>query len=431
MTKEKSREASESFLWGVATSAFQIEGYVRNDMTDWEAQGRFRKNGKDPRYEHAVGHWQKWREDFDLLKQLHVNAYRFSVEWARIQPERNRFDEQALDQYERMVDRLLELDIVPMLTLHHFTHPCWFHDKTPWHEPQSVEAFLVYVDKVLRRLGDRIRFYITINEPVVWVLAAYGDAQFPPGYKNFDYIMRALHHLLRAHKESYACIKRYQSAASVGLAKNFIIFRPRQKVNLLHQGLVYLCHSFYNLLLLEAFKKNRLKFRVPFLFHYDEAVRLENCLDFWGVNYYYRLHMGLNWSLQQPIDMHFNRNPVEGNSDLGWEIYADGLWEVLRWVRETGKPMYITENGIADRDDRLRKSYLQHHLRVVNKAVQKGYPLKGYFHWSLLDNYEWLEGREARFGLIGVDYSNSLRRTLRESGQYYSQWIKNFNPTKK
>ncbi|MGB5138852.1 MAG: family 1 glycosylhydrolase, partial [Candidatus Zixiibacteriota bacterium] len=184
------------FLWGVSTSAFQIEGQIENDITDWEKLGRFRTGGEDPLYQRAADHWQRWEQDFGLLKSLGVNSYRFSVEWARIEPERGKFDAAALDQYSRMLDRLLELGITPMLTLHHFTHPTWFHHETPWHSPESVDAFTEFSRRVIERLGVRVPLFITINEPMVWLLAGYLDAKFPPGERDVHRLADALHNML-------------------------------------------------------------------------------------------------------------------------------------------------------------------------------------------------------------------------------------------
>lgn len=392
-------------------------------MTAWEARGGFHENGKHPRYDNAVEHWRRWPDDFELLKALNVNAYRFSMEWARIQPTPGQVDPTALDQYERMIDRLLELQITPMLTLHHFTHPEWFHKTSPWHERRSVETFCEFANKIVERVADRISLFVTFNEPLVWALAAYGDAKFPPGEKDFDKLFLAVHNMMLAHAETYDLIKSKNPEASVGIAKNFVIFKALRAWNLLDHGLVYLCDGFYNQLLLRAFQRNRLRFHFPFLVNYAAPIALEDRIDFWGVNYYYRLRLRFKMKMNDPISMSFQETSDEGISDLGWEVYSRGLWDVLNLVRSTGKPIYITENGIADADDRLRQQFLSKHLSVVQRAIKKGIPVKGYFHWSLMDNYEWLEGRHARFGLYAVDYSDNKRRLLRDSGRWYADFI--------
>ena len=412
------------FLWGVATSAFQIEGHLTNDMTDWENLGHFNENGQTSLYGCAVNHWERWQADLQLLKQLNVNAYRFSMDWGRIQPERNYFDETALAQYDQMVDELIELDIIPMLTLHHFTHPTWFHQSTPWHLPESIEVFFTYAQKLIEIFSDRIKLFITFNEPLVWALAAYGDAKFPPGENNMQLMMKALSHILKAHKKTYEMIKANDAESMVGIAKNFIIFQPQRSWNLLDVGLSQRIHYFYNLMLLNSFKTNRLKIHLPTVLHYDEDIELNDTIDFWGLNYYYRLFVKFQMKPELPFVLNSIHRSGEGMSDLDWEIYSNGLDQILTWLKQTGKPVVITENGIADRSDKKRTEFLKSHLSVVEKTRQKGYPLFGYFHWSLMDNYEWLEGNSARFGLYEVDYTDNYNRLLRKSGEFYSRYIK-------
>ncbi len=413
----------KQFLWGAATSAFQVEGSLENDMTEWERQGRFSGNGKDLSYAEAAGHWQKWQEDFALLKTLDLNAYRFSMDWGRVEPQPGQFDEHALDQYSRMVDRLLELGIEPMLTLHHFTHPKWFHEKSPWHREESVERFAVFSRKISKGFSDRISLFITFNEPLVWLLAAYGEGKFPPGEKDLQLLVDALQNILKAHVIAYDILKTANPQAQVGIAKNLIVFNPQRSWHLLDRGLTFKIHNFYNTMLLNAFERNRLYFKFPFLLNIDFRMPLSDKLDFWGINYYYRLHIRFRPHLAAPFSMSFLPRSGEGVSDLGWEIYAKGLWQVMSWIRKTGKPFYITENGIADKQDSHRAAFLKAHLKYVKKALEKNLPLRGYFHWSLLDNYEWLEGKSACFGLYRVDYENGLHRSIRKSGEYFRDYI--------
>jgi beta-glucosidase len=392
-------------------------------MTDWEQAGKFKRNGMDPVYDNAVDHWLRWEEDFDLLKKLNVNAYRFSMDWGRIQPQPDSFDEQALAQYGRMVDRLLELQITPMLTLHHFTHPQWFHEKSPWHQPAAIEAFVGFAEKIAARFAAQIPLFITFNEPIVWLLAAYGDGCFPPGIKDLNLLMTALKHILQAHRRAYDIIKKYNPQAEVGIANNFIVFRPERTWNLLDRGVYALIHNFYNQMILSAFRQNRLRIRLPFLIRYDTPLDLDNRIDFWGVNYYYRLHVRFRLRRQNPFQLSNRSHSGEGLSDLDWEIYARGLGEVLDWLKSSGKPVYITENGIADHRDKYRQDFIKSHLVIVRKYLKRNYPLKGYFYWSLMDNYEWLEGNRACFGLYEVDYNNGKERKLRPSGEFYSAYI--------
>ncbi len=420
--KSNRTKPPEKFLWGVATSAFQIEGFLRNDMTEWETQGGFRQGGKDPRYADAAAHWRLWEKDFSRLTELGVNAYRFSMAWGRIEPHRGQFDAAAMAQYDRMVDRLLEMQITPMLTLHHFTHPAWFHHETPWHTPEAVDTFCGFAEKIVNRFGDRIHLFVTLNEPLVWLLAAYGDGKFPPGEKDPEKLGPALKHMLEAHGRVYDLIKARNPDAQAGIAKNLIVFRPERLWHPLDHGINFLIHRFYNRMIFDAFRTNLLKIRFPFLVNYQEKLALKNRIDFWGINYYYRLHTHFSSDINRPMLLNFIDREGLGMSDLGWEIYPAGLWEAIQWVRRTGKPFYITENGIADAGDRLRQDFIQRHLKIAEQAVEAGYPLHGYFHWSLLDNYEWLEGNSARFGLYAVGHDQ--QRTLRPGGKLYRDYLK-------
>ncbi len=392
-------------------------------MTEWEARGGFRQVDKNPLYQNGSAHWKRWQEDFRLLKQIGVNAYRFSVEWARIEPERGQINRAALDQYERMIDQLLEFGIEPFLTLHHFTHPVWFHDQTPWTSELAKEAFCRYADILLNRFGDRIRHWITFNEPLVWVLAAYGDAKFPPGKINLMEMMLALKNMLNTHVCLYRQIKSAFPAAQVGIAKHFIIFTGRRNRFPIDRSLARLLHVFFNEMIPGAFKSNRLKFRFPLLFNFDEYLALDDQIDFWGVNYYYRMQASFRLNLKRPIHLGFKNISGEGLTDMGWEIYSEGLYRVLKQVGSYGKDIYITENGIATMDDKQRIAFVNAHIRQMLKAQQKGLPVRGYFYWSFLDNYEWLEGKSKRFGMVHVDYTKNFSRTLKPAALHYAQLI--------
>lgn len=413
----------QNYLWGVATSAYQIEGRIDNDMLRWETSGRFRRGDFNPLVGDACDHWQRWENDFRLLKDLGVNSYRFSIEWARVEPEPGQFNRHALDQYSRMIDRLLEHGITPMLTLHHFTHPVWFHTRSPWHAASSLGAFTRLTEHITNRLLDRIPLVVTINEPLVWLLAAYADAKFPPGYRDLNLVMMALHNMLLAHRDAYDMIKSRYPSVRVGIANNFIVFKRARLNHLFDRRLKPMIHRFYNLMIPEAFLYNRLHFHFPLVLSYDRTIDLDDKIDFWGVNYYYRLHVRFRFSLERPFEMMFIPRSGNGLSDLGWEIYPKGLRKVCDWLRFTGKPLYITENGVAAEDDRLRLEFLKKHLDVIDRALQDGLPIRGYFHWSLLDNYEWLEGTRARFGLYRTDFNNRLARTLKPSGEWYREYI--------
>jgi len=421
--KESLPAAKDPFYWGVATSAFQIEGHLENDMTVWEKQGGFRQNGKDPQVGQAADHWHRWRQDFDLLSKLSVNAYRFSIEWARLEPQPGCFDDKALAVYRDMLIDLQKRGITPFLTLHHFTHPVWFHQQCPWHKKESVIAYLTYIEKVIKMAAPFVDWYLTFNEPQVWALGAYADAKFPPGEKDFKKMMTAIYHMLNAHSAAYRLIKKIKPEAMIGIAKNFIVFRALNKSNPLDKALTRSIRYFYNHMVLNAFTNNQLEIRFPPLLNFNHAIELDNRIDFWGINYYYRMHVYFRLGLGMPFGLKFIDRSGEGLSSLGWENHSRGLYKTTKQLAKTGKPILITENGIACENDDERIAFLKNHYRILKKIKKKGIDLRGYFYWTFIDNYEWLEGKAARFGLIRVDYEKQLERSEKPSAAFYRDHI--------
>ncbi len=409
----------KKFLWGVGTSAFQIEGNIENDFTDWESKGNFKNANSDPRYENGSNHWKLWETDFEYLKELNVNSYRFSIEWARIEPERNKYSEKAILKYHKMIDKLIEMGIEPIITLHHFTHPKWFHTLSPWTDESSVDIFTKFANKIIKEFAHKIKYWITFNEPLVWALAAYGDAKFPPGQKDLYKVMNVINHILYAHIRIYDMLKEANPNTSIGIAKHFIIFKEARNL-FFDKKLVNKLHSFFNIMMLEAFKTNTLEFNFPLILKYTSFIPLDNKIDFWGINYYYRLHAKFKINYKNPMEL-FAKEPA---TDMGWAIYPKGLRKIIKLVAKYGKEMIITENGIATEDESLRIKFIKKHLKIVKAQMQKKKLLVGYLYWSLLDNYEWLEGKSKRFGLIHVNYKNNFERTLKPAAFVYAKFIK-------
>ena len=407
------------FLWGVSTSAFQIEGNIQNDFTDWEKEGKFKINGLNPVYENGSNHWDLWETDFEYLKELNVNSYRFSIEWARIEPLRNEYSREAIDKYHKMIDKLIDMGIEPIITLHHFTHPKWFHSLSPWTDKSSIEIFTKFAQKIVNEFSKKIKYWITFNEPLVWALAAYGDAKFPPGKKDLSKVMDVIYNILYTHVKIYDIIKDVDDNLRVGIAKHFVVFKEARNF-IFDKNLVNKLHQFFNVMLLESFKTNSLQFNFPLLLKYNSYIPLDDKIDFWGVNYYYRLHAKFKMNIQNPMEL-FAKEPA---TDMGWEIYPKGLNKILKLVYSTKKEIFITENGIATEDEQLRKKFIKKHLKIVKSHIRKNKLLRGYFYWSLLDNYEWLEGKSKRFGLIHVDYKNGFKRKLKPSAKTYSKLIR-------
>jgi beta-glucosidase len=408
----EAEEIKKGFLWGVATSAFQLEGSPSSDWTGWD--------DKLPVGSTVTDHHLHFREDLALLSQLGVNAYRFSLEWSRIQPGEGLWDEPTLARYREMVDILLEHDIAPMVTLHHFSNPLWFSKSYPWHEDTSVTKFLLYARKVVTILKD-VDLWITFNEPSVLLLGGYVDGCLPPGLRSFSLGRKALDNIIRAHSEVYDLIHDLNPRARVSIAHNMAVFAPWKKWNPLDRIVTRLAAFYYNHFVLEAFARGATP---EWLAPSGSRVGREGPLklDFVGVNYYMRVHLRFNPLKRCMLEMRHRDLEGSGLSDMGWEIHPNGLRKVIHSASRYGLPLMITENGIATSDSEKRNRYLKSHIEVVSRCVKEGVDMEGYFYWTLLDNYEWLEGMEKKFGLYRVDYETK-ERLATNSVFYYSHLI--------
>ncbi|MGI9147358.1 MAG: glycoside hydrolase family 1 protein [Chloroflexota bacterium] len=369
------------FLWGAATAAHQIEGNnVHNDW--WRAE----QAGLLPRSGDACDSWNRWADDIRLLQEMGLNAYRLSVEWARIEPEPGRFDQTALDTYRRMLMSMRAAGIEPLVTLHHFTSPVWLADRGGWSNPEVALRFADYADRVSRSLGDLVRWWVTINEPSILGLKGYIEGSWPPlRPRDVGGYLRLMRHTAQAHRLGRQALKANRPEALAGVAFALWPMQPLRWWSPIDQLMARLGDWGWQGRVL-----NRTLAR----------------LDWIGVNYYSRTLVGLPWPRN-------HARQSRGLTDFGWEIYPQGLYDVLLRVGGYGKPVIVTENGISDRDDDQRPSYLVAHLRQVHRAISAGVDLRGYMYWSLLDNFEWAAGYSQCFGLATRD------RALRPSGYLY------------
>ncbi len=404
----------EKFLWGVATSAFQLEGSPYADWTSWDLILSAKPE--------VTNHYNLYKEDLALLNELGVNAYRFSLEWSRIQPRENVWDEKALSHYQEIINILINYNIKPMVTLHHFTHPLWFIKKYPWHEDASIEYFLRYVEKVLAALKG-VRYWITFNEPYVLLLGGYLEGCMPPGKKDASLAVKAVRNILTCHGSAYEMIHGRVPHAMVSVAHNMAALAPWGSWNPLDRILSKIAKYFYNHSLLDAFKTGILVIKFPFRDAIEITVPIKDKLDFFGVNYYTRVHMRFNPFKKMGVELRHRDIDGYGLTDIGWEIHPYGLEKVLRYASRLKVPLIITENGIATRDSQKKIRFMRRHVDIVERCLKNGLDVRGYFYWSLIDNYEWLQGLDARFGLYKVDF-DTLKRNPTSAAAYYSYLIK-------
>jgi beta-glucosidase len=392
----------KNFLWGAATSAYQVEG--NNNNSDWWAWEK--EAGKESSGE-ACRHYQLYEQDFDLAKSLHHNAHRLSIEWGRIEPEEGRFSQKELEHYANVVRCLRARHIEPVVTLHHFTNPIWFGRSGGWENRRSVAQFLRYCEKVVRILGPHVHYWVTINEPTVYISHAYLFGAWPPQKKSLLKVAAVEDHMVRAHILAYRLIhKIYQelslSSPAVGFSQYTQAFVPCG-TGLVNRFAAYLRNKWFNFGIIDKIMRRR-------------------AIDFIGINYYSRQLVEVTslWIGNMLMDVcHKNHCPVAKNS-LGWDIYPEGLYGMLLKVKKYGLPVIITENGICTSDDGQRWEYIAAHLKNIHRAITEGVPVAGYLYWSLLDNFEWDKGFGPRFGLIDIDYRTS-QRTIRESARKFGQ----------
>lgn len=404
------------FLWGTATSAHQVEGNnSNNNWYAWEQQpGRILGGHKSGT---ACDWWSgRWREDFLRAAEGGQNAHRLSVEWSRIQPAPDRWDEQALDRYLEMVRVLKELNITPMVTLHHFTQPLWLEQQGGWENEKVVALFSQFTRRVVDALKDYVSLWCTLNEPNVFAYSGYQDGIWPPGKKNLGSFFRVSVNLMKAHAAAYHDIHSIQPQARVGLAINYRSLVPAKPWFPPDRWMSRIAASFNNM-----FPCATQDGVMRFLHRRQRVSEAKGTQDFIGLNYYTRDYVALNLLKIKDLFMRRFFRPEALKSIHGFFANEpDGMFEALKWSLQFKLPIIITENGVEDPGDRLRPRYLAEHLRQVWRGVNFNWPVKGYFHWSLVDNFEWERGWTQRFGLWKLD-EQTQARTKRPSADFFAE----------
>jgi len=406
------------FLWGTATSAHQVEGNnVNNQWWEWEQRaGRIINGDKSGA---ACDWWNgRWREDFDRAAEYGHNAHRLSIEWSRVQPSPGEWNEDALDRYIEMLRGLVERDITPFVCLHHFSDPIWLSNSGGWENEEVVEHFLKYTRKIVETLKDYVSYWITINEPNIYAFNGYLLGQFPPGKRNISTCVRVLGNMVRGHAAAYHAIHEVQPTARVGIALHYRGAYPRRSRSPLDRLAVRLMKDFFN----ESFPRAITSGVFSTVLGRERIPKAKNTQDFIGINYYTCDRVG--FSLSEPGLIRRDFRP--GRTLSQTEFIAsepEGMFEAIRWARKFEKPILISENGIDDKNDNLRPGYLMEHLYQVWRAANENYPVKGYFHWTLVDNFEWERGWSQRFGLWELDPATQVR-SKRKSADLYAEIIR-------
>ena len=420
--KNKTIDFPDSFLWGASTSAYQIEGGIINDWSEWEKENAERLAERAKNYYapwqvkkfpemlepsnyicgQASNSYEMAEEDIRCLKRLNVDVYRFSLEWSRVEPKKGKFDKEAINYYKDLIKKLRQEGIEPFLTFWHWTNPLWVSNNKGWENKKTVKDFLNYAEKIIDELGGEVRFFITLNEPQTYTGHSYVSGKFPPGEKSLIKANRVYKNLIKAHRELYKLLhQKLGDDIQVGMS-NYLLYQS-----------AYNFRNPFNVLLVKI---------LDYIRGYRFIKAINKHQDFIGVQYYH--HDRIKFALGGPFWIFKVENKNEKVNDVGWDLYPQGIYYVLKKLKKYQKPIYITENGTADAEDEHREEFIKEHLYYIHKAIQEGVDVRGYFYWSLLDNFEWAEGWWPKFGLFQVE-EESFRRIPRKSAGVYAEICKN------
>lgn len=408
------------FLWGTATSAYQVEGHnPNNQWSRYEQQpGAIAANGRNGR---ACNWWHAAEADFDRMQALGLNAHRLSVEWSRIEPLPGRYDRAALARYRAMLQGLRARGITPWVALHHFTNPLWFEDQGGWERPDAVAHFARLAAVVVDEFGDLCQTWLTFNEPLVYLGQGWLRGVWPPQHPNLLIALRVFRHLLEAHAAAYHTIKARQPAAQVSMAKAMRHFDPARPTHPGDRTAARLRRYLFEDLWFAATLDGKL---LPPLGTGQSAGHLAGTLDFLGINYYARYQVTFTPDPRQlfGIDGYTLGRELSDPTPRGpySQFDPEGIIPICRRFAHYNKPIYITEHGLPDRDDDQRPRWLVAQLAVLHALCQAGVDLRGYFHWSFLDNFEWSDGWTMHFGLVSMDPTTQVR-VLRPSAHLYGE----------
>ncbi len=404
------------FFWGSSTSAHQVEGGTVNQWSVWElanakelaqtAHQRYswlplwdqiKKQAEEPaNYVSGRGieHYTRYKEDFALVSQLKMNSFRFGIEWARLEPKEGEWDEQAVAHYREYISELRRRGIEPFLNLWHWTMPTWFTDKGGLKKKSNRFYFDRFVQKIADEYADDLTYILTLNEPNVYVANSFLMGVWPPQEKNIFSALAVVWNLVKVQKSAYKILKAKKPGLEVGMAYQLANIQAKRPHNLFDEISTKIMRYGWNWWFLRRTRKQQ---------------------DFIGINYYFTdYYTGLIK----------RKNPNVPLNDKGWYMEPEGLYPLLlrSWVRYK-KPIFVTENGVADMNDEYRRWWLEESIVAMERAISEGVELKGYFHWSLLDNFEWSDGWWPKFGLVEVDREHGMQRKIRPSAKWFAEKI--------
>lgn len=391
------------FFFGSSISAHQTEGNnIHSDWWEFELK-ELKPIGLDVS-DKAANHWELYEEDFRLANQLGHNALRFSIEWAKVEPKEGQIDYQVLDHYKKVFENLSLNKLTPFVTLFHFSLPKWFAEKGGFENKDNIRHFVNYCKLIGTTFREEIQYIITINEPEIYAYHSYLIKKWPPLKHSYRTYVKIIKNLAKAHKQAYNDLKSIKPDFLISVAKNNQVFRPDRPYNIMDKLLSILLKKKWN---------------------FDFLDRVKHQLDFIGLNYYFYRCVRADFKLAS--DFCQTSYPTTRKTDINWEVYPKGLYLMIKELdHRYNKPIIITENGVADRQDKLRTDVIKESLYWLFKSKDEGAKVFGYLHWSLIDNFEWDSGFTPRFGLIKVDYDENFSRSIRPSALIYKNLIKKY-----
>ena len=400
-TQEKTnRNFPDKFLWGVSTSAYQIEsGNINSNWREWEEKKNLSHVGN------VCNSDTEYPEDIKLIKALNLNAYRFSIEWSRIEPQEGKWNIDVINYYKDLISRLQNVNIEPFVTLFHFSLPIWISNIGGFKNKKTIKYFVRFVEFVVENLGNKVNFWITINEPTLFGVQSYISGEWPPGEKNYLKYVIVKKNLEIAHIESYIKINKIYSKYNW----------EKPKISIAKNNIDAITPDIFTEYPLKVYK---------FLWNHSFLDNIKKYIDFIGLNYYFHKEIKLNiLSKEIPLlETIPDQKGLPKQDILGWEIYPKGIYNLaVDLYKRYNKDIYITENGISDITDGKRAEFIKNHLNFVKKAIDEGVPIKGYFYWTLVDNFEWYWGYNPKFGLA---YMNKGKRVLKNSSKIYAKIAK-------
>ena len=417
----------KNFLWGSATCEYQNSGAQNCPNNNWATwENAFDENGKSriknaQKSKKSTDHYNLYKEDIYLMKNLGLNSYRFSIEWSLIEPEEGKFDNEAIEHYKNLIDELIKNGITPMITLHHFTTPNWFHEKGSFEKEENIDYFVRFSSFVFNQFSNKVNLWCTINEPAIYSFVGYVLGRFPPGEVDLQKAGDVLKNLLIAHTKVYEKLKSLPNGqnSKIGIVHNILKFEPYNSWNPIESIPCSYLSDITSNAVVEFFKTGYFNFYIP-LKAYTTYENFDPKLDFVGLNYYSHPLLKMQISYSEPL----YSSCYEGQemSDYTFRLYPEGLYRAIEEISAFNVPIYITENGIPDNNDTKRSVFINRYLYALSKAIEDGFDVRGYFYWTLVDNFEWNEGFLVKFGLYDVDF-DTQQRTLKPGALAYKKII--------